>query len=417
MRIGIIVQRCHASIAAGSERHARLFADYLKSDAVVEILTTNALDSETWKPVLPCGAFEEDGVLVRRFAVSGERTRQWSELNDQLLSIYHSRRSEPTESADFNYFTNRFIKEAGRELIPWPVARQEEWIRAQGPLSRELFDFLEREAKRYDRLLFCTYLYATSCLGSSFAPSDRSYLLPTLHDEPAAYLPVMRSYARRFRGLVYNTEAERRLVRRIWGALPGQIAGMGVDLTAAATSEIAREQQEIGGVYIYYAGRIDRGKGCDLLCEFFRRYREERDGLQLVLSGSLHMELPEHPAIQFAGFVSEERKRALMAGALAFVLPSELESFSIVSIEAMAQGRPVLARASCEVVADHVRASGGGKLFTNYESFATGLDAWRARPDEAGEQGRRGRSYAVECYSHDAVRNRLRAALNLDAAV
>ena len=72
------------------------------------------------------------------------------------------------------------------------------------------------------------------------------------------------------------------------------------------------------------------------------------------------MGLPRSPDIDYLGFVDDERKLALMAGALAFVLPSQYESFSIVTLEAMAQRTPVLVNGRCEVLRDHIEHSGGG---------------------------------------------------------
>lgn len=46
--------------------------------------------------------------------------------------------------------------------------------------------------------------------------------------------------------------------------------------------------------------------------------------------------------VRFAGFVSEDRKRALYAGAKALVYPCENEDFGMVPVEAMAAGTPVI---------------------------------------------------------------------------
>ena len=46
--------------------------------------------------------------------------------------------------------------------------------------------------------------------------------------------------------------------------------------------------------------------------------------------GKMMMDEPSHPDICCLGFISEEDKYALMAGARALVLPSEFESLSLV---------------------------------------------------------------------------------------
>jgi glycosyltransferase involved in cell wall biosynthesis len=46
--------------------------------------------------------------------------------------------------------------------------------------------------------------------------------------------------------------------------------------------------------------------------------------------------------VEFAGFVSEERKRELLAGAKAFVFNGRDEDFGIAPVEALAAGTPLL---------------------------------------------------------------------------
>ncbi len=60
------------------------------------------------------------------------------------------------------------------------------------------------------------------------------------------------------------------------------------------------------------------------------------------------------PNVSFAGFVSDEKMRELMATAQAFIFAAE-EDFGIISVEAQAEGTPVLALGrggSCETVVD-----------------------------------------------------------------
>ena len=63
-----------------------------------------------------------------------------------------------------------------------------------------------------------------------------------------------------------------------------------------------------------------------------------------------------------------------MAGAAAFVLPSEYESFSIVTLEAMAQRTPVLVNGRCEVLHDHIERSSAGFDYRTPEELATPME-------------------------------------------
>ncbi|HSS71546.1 MAG TPA: glycosyltransferase family 4 protein, partial [Casimicrobiaceae bacterium] len=112
--------------------------------------------------------------------------------------------------------------------------------------------------------------------------------------------------------------------------------------------------------------------------------------------------------IEFLGFVDEKRKLALMAGAAAFVLPSEYESFSIVTLEAMAQRTPVLVNGRCEVLHDHIERSGAGFDYRTPEELATAMERVLALDaTERARMGDAGRRYVLDRYSEEHVRERL----------
>jgi glycosyltransferase involved in cell wall biosynthesis len=49
------------------------------------------------------------------------------------------------------------------------------------------------------------------------------------------------------------------------------------------------------------------------------------------------------PTVKFVGEVSDEEKWKLMAGAKAYISPSEFEDFGVLNVEVMAAGTPVIA--------------------------------------------------------------------------
>jgi glycosyltransferase involved in cell wall biosynthesis len=114
------------------------------------------------------------------------------------------------------------------------------------------------------------------------------------------------------------------------------------------------------------------------------------------------------PNVEFLGFVSEERKLALMAGALAFVQPSRYESFSIVALEAMTQGTPIVVNGHCGPLAEHVLASGSGSAYHDRGEFDAAIDALAAAtPAERGQDAQRARTYVSNRYHREQVRKRL----------
>jgi glycosyltransferase involved in cell wall biosynthesis len=93
-------------------------------------------------------------------------------------------------------------------------------------------------------------------------------------------------------------------------------------------------------------------------------------------------------------------------------MPSEYESFSIVTLEAMAQRTPVLVNGRCEVLKDHVERSGGGFDFRSADELAATME--RALTLDASERARigdAGRRYVLDRYSETTIRDRLIAAV------
>lgn len=129
---------------------------------------------------------------------------------------------------------------------------------------------------------------------------------------------------------------------------------------------------------------------------------------KLVLTGDLQMDLPKDPAIVYAGFVSEELKFALMSAARVFVMPSEFESLSVVTLEAMGQGTPVLGNGRSPVVQDHILQSGAGRLYEDRAGFMAALrELCFAGSEERLAMSAGARAYVAENYSHKRVSERV----------
>ncbi|MBO9661403.1 glycosyltransferase family 4 protein [Dokdonella sp.] len=388
-RIAIVVPRCHESLTGGAEAHAWQYATLLAGDYAVDVLTTTASDYVSWANDLREGVERRDGVAIRRFRVARERGLYFHDLHRRLLAHV----------------------EANGGRVDWPEALQEEFVRAQGPVCPGLIEHLDRHGDDYAAVIFLTYLYPTTYDGTRALRHRRWGLVPTLHDEPPAYFGVYAQMARRVPRILWNTAAERRLGRRLWGIDAGNLVAMTVATDAVAP---ARESTP----YLLYCGRIDTHKGCAMLIEAFENYqRAQPSNLRLLLTGADKLGVRESEHVRYLGFVSEERKLALMAGALVFVHPSPYESLSIVALEAMAQGTPIVVNGECEILADHVAASGSGFVFRGEAELHAAIDAVRALDTAAREdQARAARAYVTGNYSREQVRARLIAEIEALAA-
>jgi glycogen(starch) synthase len=98
-------------------------------------------------------------------------------------------------------------------------------------------------------------------------------------------------------------------------------------------------------------GRVVAKKGFDLLLEAFARLAPRQPGLGLVLAGDGpdRAGLAAHAArlgladrVQFAGALGRAEVAWAMGAAEVFVLPSRVEPFGIVVLEALRAGRPVV---------------------------------------------------------------------------
>jgi glycosyltransferase involved in cell wall biosynthesis len=391
-RIAIVVQRCHADVAGGSEALAWHYAELLRERCNVEILTSCALDYRSWDNALPAGSEQRDGITIRRFPSAWPRGSWFGDLHRRLLQAHALH-----------------VEQRGETEIPWRAQLAEQFVRAQGPWCPGLLDHLHAHQASYDAVLFCTYLYPTTYFALECVPAHKRVLIPTLHDEPPAYLAIYARAARRAAQIVWLTDAERRLGQRLWQLDRGAVVGMAVPAQAAAAA--ARERP-----YLLYCGRIDESKGCRELIAAFRELHARRRGaVELVLTGADHLGLRTGDGVQFLGFVDEAHKRSLMAGAQAFVMPSRWESFSIVTLEALAQGTPVVVNGACEVLADHVTAARAGWSYRSGEELQRCLAAALDLPaPQRAVMAQTARTYVGACFGHAAVAQRLFAAIGLD---
>jgi len=380
--VAFVIQRYGREVTGGSESLARAVAARLQPDLDVTVFTTCARDYVSWRSELPAGEAVEDGVRVRRFPVLEER---------DLLA--------------FNAFSDTLYDR------PHTAADEEAWLRRQGPFVPALVDALERDQDRFRAVLFFTYLYYPTVAGLR-AASARAILVPTAHDEPPLRLHLFRETFALPRAFAFLTPPEAALVAARFDVAgrPADVAGIGVEAPEAPDVEGFRRRRGLGAQpYLLYAGRIDAGKGCAEMLDFYRAYRAAAARpLPLLLIGALNMELRDAQGVLPLGYLPEEEKAAAIAGADVVLCPSPYESLSIVLLEAMAAGVPTLSSARSEVLLDHSRRSGGGLYYEGADEFAAVLERLQRDRDLHRALGQAGRRYVSENYRWPAVMARYR---------
>lgn len=375
-KIAFVVPRYGLEVNGGAELYCRQLAGKMKKTYDVEIFTTCAVDNVTWKNEYRAGTGMVDGITVQRFPTT--RTR---------------------DITAFNHFSEYVL-----QIRDHSDKDEGKWILDQGPVCPELLKTLWARRSEFRSVIFIGYLYYPEVKGLLMG-FENPLFIPTAHDEAAIYL---RCYEKTFaaaKGLIYLTREERDFAEKRFPFLkdkPAVVTGAGVELPNGKAPPLPEELR--GADYVVYAGRIDKGKGCGELFDFFRRYKKERGGeLKLALMGKPVMEVPQAEDIVDLGFVSEEMKFAVMAQAKALVLFSQFESLSMVVLESMAVGRPVLVNGKCLVLKGHCVRSNAGLWFENYPEFAATLDWLLTHPAEYAVMGENGKRYVAENYQWDKI--------------
>ena len=389
-KICFVVQRYGEEIVGGSESECRMYAERLVPYYDVEVVTTCALDHLSWRNFYPKGVRVINGVTVHRFQTLRERNlKEFGTLYNELNSRKdHSRK----EDAEF--------------------------LEQQGPLAPEALDWLCDHQSEYKTVLFMTYAYYLAAMGLP-RYKGKSLLIPTTHDEPCVYYPIYREVFEAADGYVYNSEAERRFTEKLFLETVGKpyiTIGAGVEYPKGELPDI-RERYGLTKPYLLYCGRVEEAKGCDTLLEYFRLYKNRFGGdLQLVFTGKVEMKLPKEPDIIELGFLSEEEKYAVMENSVAFCLASRFESLSIVVLESLMMGRPVLVNGECEVLRDHCTIGQCGLWFRTADEFCGCVRFLLENPEIYEAMRRNGREYVAKNYSWEAIIGKLRGLIELTAA-
>jgi glycosyltransferase involved in cell wall biosynthesis len=376
-------------VTGGSESLARAVAERLSVHYRVTVLTTCARDYVTWRNELAPGAEVVAGVEVRRFPVEEERDLQ-----------------------DFNRFSETLY---GR-----PHAREDEldWLRRQGPYVPALVRELEVFRARFHAVMFFTYLYYPTFWGLK-AAAERSVLVPTTHDEPPLRFEIYREMFALPRAFAFLTAPEEVLVRSRFPleGRPATVAGIGVETPPSPDVVGFRARHAVTERYVLYAGRIDAGKGCAEMLDFYERYRAgDPRAPELLLIGNLAMPLPDGKGVRYLGYLSEADKAAAQAGAEFVLCPSPYESLSIALLEGFALGVPGLVNARSAVLQDHCRRANGGLYYEGADEFGEAFGLMLYDRELRRAMGENGRRYVRENYRWDVVLARYRELIEAAAA-
>jgi glycosyltransferase involved in cell wall biosynthesis len=377
VKVAIVVQRYGADINGGAEQHARYIAEHLAKQVEVEVLTTCAhRDYISWKNELPEGEEMVHGIPVRRFKNARERNPiEFAKWSEKVFTQKHS------------------------------ISDELAWLDAEGPTSPDLIDYIRKHEADYDFFFFFSFRYHHSFHGARAVPA-KAILVPTAERDGALGLGIYPPVFRGVRAFMYNSYEERALINGVSknDSVPGVVVGVGSEIPERSNGGRFRQKFNIRDRFAIYVGRIDENKGCVELFDFFEHYSASLvDGMHLVLIGTAHVPIPKHPRIRHVGFVEDQDKYDAMAAAEVLIMPSYLESLSMVALEAWAMGKPVLANAKCDVLQGQCVRSNAGLFYANYPEFAETLRAIDTTPSLQTALGRNGRTFFERHYAWPVI--------------
>jgi glycogen(starch) synthase len=184
----------------------------------------------------------------------------------------------------------------------------------------------------------------------------------------------------------------------------------GIDITRWARTNATPSG---GDPLIIAWGRMQYEKGFQVLVRAMRDLRERVPGVRCVIAGR-GTYLPELQSqvdidgvgdiVELAGFVSDDRLRALLADAACVVIPSLYEPFGIVALEGMAAGAPIVV-ARTGGLAEIVGGTGAGRLFEpgDPHDLAEAIHAVITRPEAAERLRTEAAALLRRTYTWDAV--------------
>ena len=373
-KIAFVVHRYGTDISGGAEYECMVLAEHLSKRFDIDILTSCAKDNSPWDNYYEPGKSEIHGIPVYRFKVDNFMTNK----NDALVN--YTGMSE----------------------------EEKDWIRSIGPYTPSMSEYLNEKKDYYDAVVFFTYAVYTSVAGLTL-DLKKKILVPTAHDEPYIHKPIYKNNFRNADGFIFNTVEEGLLVK---GLFPEEVAGKSECVTcfgldADSIREKVTEPVEYEN-YVVYTGRVCNGKNYPELNRFFIEYKKRHPSdLKMIVLGTIENELNIvwSDDIKYLGFVSDETKYSVVKKAKLLLMPSEYESLSIVILESMILGVPVICNEKCAVLRGQCVRSNAGLFYSNFEEFEKCLDYMHSHKEDYDEMAKNGIEFVDKYYSWEAVEN------------
>ncbi len=262
---------------------------------------------------------------------------------------------------------------------------------------------LTKRIDEFDVVLTGPYLAGLTYDVSQTFP-EKTLLAGCFHDEAVMRLKIWQRAYRKVGGILYHSAAEKTFAERAIGLNHPRSTVIGTWLDLDRQGDAERGRTLAGTTaYVVYCGRYSPQKNLPLLLDWFREFNQKYPGkLTLVLAGKGSIPIPTETWCSDLGFVDDQAKADLLAGARAVVHLSIHESLSLVALEAWANATPVIAHQNCAVLADLLEASGGGITVGDRTSFERAILNLLERPQHWQALGQNARAFVAEQFGSRA---------------
>ncbi|EOS36622.1 MAG: glycosyltransferase family 4 protein [Lachnospiraceae bacterium] len=367
-KIAFVIQRYGANFSGGAEYHCRQLALHLKNNYKIEVLTTCSKSAVPFDNYFNAGREDDAGVDVMRFRVSDLRSQEPDEVLKRIdeLNIEH----------DFQL------------------------IKKRGPYCPDLIRYLINNHGKYQVVIFITSLFYTTVAGILLG-FDNAILLPTAHDEPDMYRHLYDIVFSVPRGIFFNSIDEKQFIETRFP----RVKKIPSFTTCVGINEFQFKGHKKEN-YLLYIGRICSGKGCNRLAHYFRQYKKMHPSdLKLYMAGSIENGYKEEYCedIKYLGFITEDEKNRMLEQALLFMIPSKYESLSLVLLESLAAGTPVIVNGDCNVLRGQCVRSNAGLFYSSYLEFEAVLDYMLSHKEIYEQMCRNGIEFVKNEYNWDSV--------------
>lgn len=401
-KIGFVIIDFGENTQGGEIVHGRMLAERLKPFYDVEILTSTR--SGVTGHDFPEGESRNKGLIIRRFG------------NAPVNPEHHRAHLSKTKNARRlrSFLGSLGVLRLISAFYPeWKAGQKADvrYFESQHSYSPALMRYLAEHGSQYQALIFINMHNSSTVLGSMLHP-EKSILIPLAHPARSLYTPLFTSLFTRVRYIAFNSAAEQRMCSKIFGShmARNSVVGVSIEQDSPAEWSVVKEKYGLPENYILYLGRVTKHKINTLIPEFLKYKNLYNSDVTLVLAGGRDNKIfiPDDPGIILTGFVAGPEKTTLIQHAALMVNPSEKESLSLLMLESMLNGIPVLVNGKSDVMRDHCKASGAALYYDNFTDFKRNLNLLLSSPSLRKQMGSKGVEYVSKNYDWDVIIDKLR---------